>query len=513
MSGLRDGKLRINDLELAPRALSSVPAGADGQIVPVTDKRGHPLFVRVGGQLVPAEQSMAAHETIAMEVDYATGVSPAANVIITSQAEYNALGAPLKFPQDALDILPPNLSKTVTVKLLAGSHYAKPGVYGFGYALGLFSSPKVMTAKNFLADDLTFFYERQIVFWGEDAETEADQAGTVSSGKIVTRTSGTWTADQHRGKLCLFTSGANAGVKQVIAKNTTTQLTLVGYPPATGACTFTIVEPAATWFDHEFGSANGAGFWLNGPSTGGFMRFNNLAFGTTADRINSGVQVDVGAEAWFQNCTFAIQSPGGYASGIVSPRAFFFDSSFDLDAAYPISINGPSAVLFSGCLIYGKVSYWGLIFESIAGYIDMRYCALRAAPTMSSAVPLIAVWEGKLTLADTTLDGGAGNAQGILVGYEYGPASASITGLTVDNCSTAIKALNQGRVVIHSAISGSGNTNGYVADDCGVITAPVALSGLAAANPIILDGTTAQYSDIPNLGDWLEGPSGSRIVR
>ena len=178
-----------------------------------------------------------------------------------------------------------------------------------------------------------------------------------------------------------------------------------------------------------------------------------------------------------------------------------------------MSVNGPSGVIFSGCLIYGVVTNWGLIFESIAGYLDIRYSTLRAAPTMSSAVPLIAIWEGKLTLSDTTLDGGAGNAQGILVGYYYGPASASITGLTVDNCSTAIKALNQGRVVIHSAISGSGNTNGYVADDCGVITAPVALSGLAATNPIILDGTTFQYSDIPNLGDWIEGPSGSRIIR
>ena len=52
-------KYVLGDLEVTPRALTSVPAGSDGQLVPITDQTGKNLYVRKGGNLVPVIDTSA----------------------------------------------------------------------------------------------------------------------------------------------------------------------------------------------------------------------------------------------------------------------------------------------------------------------------------------------------------------------------------------------------------------------------------------------------------------------
>jgi hypothetical protein len=58
MSTRRDFRKNVlTDLEVSPSTLGGAPAGADGQLVPVTDIPGKNLYVRKGGVLVPVIES------------------------------------------------------------------------------------------------------------------------------------------------------------------------------------------------------------------------------------------------------------------------------------------------------------------------------------------------------------------------------------------------------------------------------------------------------------------------
>jgi len=495
---------------VTPKTLATVPVLGDGQIASVTDRGPVSLVVRKGGSLVPA-LTVETSGQINLTVDYATGASPPAGTTVTTQAEFDALGAPLKYAQEALEILPTTRGALVKVELLAGIQYAKPDIYGFGYTSGLYYQGQAGKAKKLVSDDPSYYAGRTIVFWGEDAEAEADQAGTVSVNRLVTRSTGTWTVDQHRGKTCLFTTGANAGTRGVIAANSTTALTLAGYSYTGGACTFTIVEPAATLVDHSYGAADGAGLCIEGPGTG-ILQFNNLKFGNTTDRISWGIQSIRNAVIQFNGCMLFIQAPGAHASNLTYTDATFWQSSIDMDADYGFLFGASAFAFISGCLIYGVSRGYGLLGGVSGGIFDIRCSFVRAAPTMASTLPLLFVWDTAAIIEDVFLDGGLANTQGLSVGTPIGPGSVDVGGPVITNCSIALLA-TRGSTIAVSSVSGSSNGVGFQVDDGALISAPITISGLAATNPIVLDGTTFQYSDIPNLGDWIEGPSGSRIIR
>lgn len=54
MSGILAGKRRHTDIEVEPSTFAGVLPGEDGQLVPITDRPGFPLWVRQGSVLVPA---------------------------------------------------------------------------------------------------------------------------------------------------------------------------------------------------------------------------------------------------------------------------------------------------------------------------------------------------------------------------------------------------------------------------------------------------------------------------
>jgi hypothetical protein len=218
-----------------------------------------------GGTVAPETTT----ETITMAVDYSGGTSPAPGTIVTTQAEYTALGADLKYVQDVFDILPKYLAADVIVVVSDGNHYAKPGNRQFIDMPPIQRYPKL--TQEFLNYNGQYTKRPSIVFQnGNQTVFEAAQGGTVSTDSygslIVTRDSGTWTPYVLENKLIKFTSGANSGRFAVVGTNDATTITLLSsFTIANGAGNFEIIEAGAIFlpqYDGIFGAPDDQDFIL-----------------------------------------------------------------------------------------------------------------------------------------------------------------------------------------------------------------------------------------------------------
>lgn len=182
-------------------------------------------------------------EAITMGVDPSGGTSPPDGTLVTSQAEYDALGYSLKYADDVFRILPPFLAFNVTVNLVAGTYLVPAG------RTRMMQWPRPMCWPGALAKPSVTF--QNTTNW---TQIEAAQAGTRQYWRI-TRTSGTWTAHEHRGRFMRVVSGPGAGSLYPIGDNTTTYLELAGpRVPSPQSITFDIVEPAVVWLPTQDGS-------------------------------------------------------------------------------------------------------------------------------------------------------------------------------------------------------------------------------------------------------------------
>jgi len=168
-------------------------------------------------------------EPITMQVDYATGVRPPNGTVVRTQAEYDALGAPLKYVQDAEAIRPRIVNHQIIVELAAGEHYrdttrVDPGTYAPILMLFGFTSTNTDEKDyNNLFGGLT----GQMAFRGATNTLESSIPGTwgvdlpdANTREFVRSDGGTWTPEEHRGNFVLCTSGVNAGSKWPIVDNT-----------------------------------------------------------------------------------------------------------------------------------------------------------------------------------------------------------------------------------------------------------------------------------------------------
>jgi hypothetical protein len=398
----------------------------------------------------------------------------------------------------------------VTVHLKAGTHLAKLNNHSpdFGQS-GVLYLPPFQPSNAILYEPEPTLYAMSIYFIGDDTtDVEAAQAGTAS-GTQITRSTGTWTVDQHRGKFCLITSGAGAGTKAVIAGNSTTVLTLATYTLPSGSCNFKVVEPAAKWVDSTDGmNFDGYGMALTAnPSI--YVFFDNIQFGTAALPFAQ-ITMDAGANAGIWNCVVINKNPTGlvWASYLYNASLSLWNCYWKADASYSFLLANRSMLDVDSCLFDFKIAtnYSGFAVRE-EGKLRIRYSYMKALS--GHAKPLIYVYlNGIVECAGPIYLDGLSAAPGIVVGD--GATLCSDSAITIDNTTTALSC--NGRADI-AAILGSGNTNGFVLDAGAVVSVPTTISGLSATNPIILDGTTYQYTNIPNLGDWIEGPSGSRIIR
>lgn len=244
--------------------------------------------------------SLRVTEAISMEVDYVNGVSPAAGTIITSQADYDALGAPLKYPQDVFDILASFIDYPVIVDCVAGDHYAKSGT--LVYPCFMYRPPYRSSAQNVRMDvtQPSEFRAPKIYFRGTTAVYEAAISGVTSyrnpaessyaRDAIFTRDSGTWTVGELRGKFVTIVSGAFAGNNFPVVDNTETTIHLAGYVGSIGACNIDIFE-CATRFIPKLGPTGasvslGLMGWWSSTEDAQHGKFKWIQFGTEADKFN-----------------------------------------------------------------------------------------------------------------------------------------------------------------------------------------------------------------------------------
>jgi len=254
---LRNRYVHPDGLVVKPATLAGAELLPDGQVVPTTDQVGVNLMVRKGGSLVPTITPYGARsetkEWMTWTVDYATGTSPPDGTIITTQAEFDALGAPLKFLQDVERVRPQWVNHAVRVHVLAGDQWAMPSQYrkfvsGVGDMHANFIATPFMSSRNITQDGdkrATWIADgaptnTAFLIYGDIQKEETGIAGTWSqaadSQYTFTRTAGTWTAGALEGKFVLLATGPLAGSRMPVTSNDTTSFTVPG-SVGTGAAT------------------------------------------------------------------------------------------------------------------------------------------------------------------------------------------------------------------------------------------------------------------------------------
>jgi len=484
-------------LSIFPKAKASVPSGNDGQIAVATDQRSK-LLARVNGELTPVV-SLENTESISMVVDPVGGTSPAAGTVVTNQDDYDALGDDLLYMQDVIDILPDKVGYPIFVTVKAGTLALKPGNIGVTGLNGVLAGSWGFAATSHGPpfSGLTNNGGASIMFTGESNTTlEAAQAGT-STATTITRSAGTWTVDEHRGKWALIATGPAAGEKWLIESNTTTALTLRNELSSTGSVTFEIVEPAAVCADSSFP------FLLN-VGEGLVVELTNIKIGTAADPNGS---VYLNGIIRLLDCWINVSNiNGGIAYRTAIPDLLIYNSYISGN----VIARGKGDFDLGGCLM-----------DCVAGgsleITEQARCFLFdttiTAPAGSGyTFPLVQLYAGKLFLAGGIRLDGDGTADGILLKddgdtddfYGSGPS------LQIDNCDVALR-VERARVSV-VAPSGTGNTTGIQISERGDLLLDGDPSSLSATTEISLDGTSHDYTDLPS-GSFINGSGGSRIVR
>jgi hypothetical protein len=332
-------KKRFKQAEIVPSAFGSVSAGLDGQVIPVTDKNGTHLFVRIGGSLVPATDVTKVLDGdrtgfVRMTVDAATGVSPPEGTVIYSQADYDAFGAPLLYPQDAIDILPPIRNFTPVISVAGGTYLSRPPRNAYDYS-ELFNLENRVFSGRHRGYDVDYNFSGIIYVTGLDNTLVYSTISGTASGYTITRASGTWVAGELRGKFALIISGPGAGSKFVIDNNTTNVLTIAGWPLTGGSVTFQIVVPAAIFMPSSDGvSEDSNSLNLTSPE---LVFFTNITVGSPTLRTTL-------------TCSYT-KSP-----------IYLIDSVFNLGGYSEFAGRVSGTVCFSNCYVRAVAKY-GFLFE------------------------------------------------------------------------------------------------------------------------------------------------------
>jgi len=492
----RDKRFRAL-VELEPTTLAAALAGDNGQLAVVTDQAGRHLYVREGGSLVPAiEERLRAvtQSDIYMRVDGSGGTTPPAGTRVVNQDEYDALGYDLLSIQDALDIIPPGVAHLVYISVAAG-RYPGNAPY-FGYTAS-FVVPGFIDFGGYL------------YIQGESKTTiEVAQAGTVTDSKHIQRSAGTWTVDEHKGKLAEIKTGVGAGKVCPIAGNTADTL-FVAQNLTTGACTFEINEPAAI-----LEPGNAIGFSV---STTLFFYLDNLTFGDTTDPYQT---ILLYGSANLQGCSGYFAAYGWiyvYGTGLNSTMWY---CSFEFTRGQINVLDTGSYLTIGATYIYGDPTETG---TDIPGLL-----VIGEDSRVRTHYPIFEVTDGSATdpiiyslgsyvnmRHNDTYIIGNGLCTGIYA--EHGVtvfAQQATAELYIENCGTAVEAAKGAEIQLELlGTPSTSNVNGFVISGGARVTAVDPQNVTASGNELDLDSdTTATYSDL-SVGDTITGPGGSSIRR
>lgn len=267
---------------------------------------GHWFEVAEGGAVTGKMDQTT--ELLRMTVDPVAGVSPALGTLVHSQAEYDALGAPLLYPQDVFDILPIGLKASVFVSVEDGVCLAKPNDSGFpGYSfLGLPKAFKTV-ADRFFTTDHPYYNNPIISFEGKNRTVIRTCTGHCNGrGSIGTILPAGMTPDEYRYKMVYITSGANAGTMFPIRTNGADYINGPAMYLEVGDCEFEIYDIPAKMIPSTDGINQDAGglYWQTGIEVSVF--FVNIDFGTEDVAWNSieDYQRDPWNNLWIMDCRF-----------------------------------------------------------------------------------------------------------------------------------------------------------------------------------------------------------------
>jgi hypothetical protein len=495
-------------------------AGANVTLTPVDPTGNAQLQIDV---TIPPQGSTK--EIIRMRVDSVAGVSPPVGTLVTTQAEYDALGADLLYVQDSMDILPPILGGGVVVTLAAGTHIEKPEAIAPSVSGLLIIANKTFTPYHVFSDAPEFatpgieFSQASIIFIGDGTTIqEASQTGTSYFHSVV-RDTGTWTVDEHRGH---FVNNISSGERRVIQSNTTDTLMLGGEPLLYdgSACTFQIETPAAIMLSSPDGVYSDVGGILIYGASGANVKFFNIQYGTPAIRgpilQSGGIQLIMEESVWFgagSTLNPAIRGRCG-----LFEHAYFEKSYLDVSA-----FSGLGCPCLSSCLfrtgvttLHQSVIYMYFIETGLTiregGELDLSWSSIINNPSLSD-IPIILVEVGGVLCSNI---GGAiieGGGQGVGISISSGVCSrgASAGGLSVNNCNIAVDVYGGG--IFEGQINGADNDTAWRITGSALVTSPFGVDLFALTNEIDIDGEVLPYTDVPNVGDWIQGQSGSRFSR
>lgn len=456
-------------------------------------------------------------EPISMVVDPATGVSPPAGTQVSTQAEYDALGAPLRYAQDALRILPPVLGDYVKIRLVAGEHWAAAGSVRLLWAIG---RPVKVADGALTAIDpvLGSVIRGQIHFYGDTSVYTASQSGTYSAPRTITCPTGTWVVNELRGKYVWFLTGTGAGQRLPIRGNTATTIEM-GTTISGGSGTFE-VRQNDSWLIPTTTGSDTLGLTIqnfSGSALQGSLLFYYLNINKPSKTAN--IYTSFGTYTSFFRCNLHLEGVGTYGANFLG-RAILSYSQIVVAGPYPVWCGGAegfeTGVQYS--MVRGKYAATG------AGYIGLftTYSGGVFSATDSVFEPtdgtflkaLIGAEQGTVYLRFGCVLDGLGTAQGLSLGGagESNAAFYSEGSVTITNCATAIVAGIGSAVASGATVAGAGNTTVFsVSGGAQVRWRRTALS-ITGTNWASVDGETFSSSILANDGDEIIGQYGSLLA-
>lgn len=504
---------KFRQLEVTPRALSSVPSGSEGQLAVVNDQTGLPIWARdSNGNLVEAVQPYGARvlgttkEALQFYVDTTSGTSPPAGTVIREQAEYTALGYDFKYPDDVFDVLPDNLAHPVIITFRDGTHNPRTNNLGVpGYEVLLAIPGRLQAVSGQVNFATAPYYYPGLYFESENQnELEALQAGTLSN-RTITRSSGTWTTDQYKGKFVLINTGPGAGSLYPITSNTTTALS-IPYGTSSGAVTFSIVEPGAKLVST---ASSYRGLLFSDTALNGYnLSINNLTLGSSTYPLDSTTthnavwlfeecemfwkllyNASIGSIGWlsFRQCVVDLAGQSGFGFAALSAGGVFtlntyFRGRYSSAGTSLIEVNDSAVASFNGSFADVNATFGGGAVMILDG--------------------------GRVYEANTMRLEGNGSCTGI---HALGGHLEEVP--RISNCTLGMD-VEYGRTTCRSAPPAADTTNvdGISVSNGATLVVPTPGNITASGNELTVDGTTYAYTDLAS-GNFIEGSGGSRIVR
>jgi hypothetical protein len=455
-----------------------------------------------------------------MAVDPVAGITPPTGTIVHNQAEYDALGGDLKLLEDAFACLPLGIGHQIDITLRDGIHLTKVGTSGIP-GFEFITIPSFQLAARTPYNLIDPLYEPVIRIVGENRTvSEASQAGTMTTAtRMLVRSTGTWTTDQHAGKTIRIVGGAHAGKLFVIASNDTTTVTLRGVSTDffDGACNFEIVVPSSVILASTDGATADSFGLITCLNLSVRMAFDNIQFGSTLGWMSSKLSA---GSFQFSDCRFLGGVQSAYQTAHLNVVVTYYRCAIILDGSsmFGPAAAGPSAYGLQGAslnlvnsVLRGNPS--SPLVEGDAGaHVSVRNTSIIPDPGFAGTV--IYSTGAMLDISHITDVKGNGSCVGFSVDdNQQATIFVGNCDLKLVNCGTAVRVKYSRLVAELMSFTGSyDNGIGWEISN-GAQVSSSDFSVVGATTPISLDGQTIQYTDLVGAGDEVKGVAGSVMTR